>query len=709
MGRPPRLGGAAHRREHAYWQSRLIEGLDTRMGAVISTYDSQRRQLRQALILATIQDPNNKDVLSKITGLRKLIVEHPHLCATAAREAAHKFDYSPTSLDAAYHELDRLFTVYEAGRILKSAKMRKGPVACPLGHHAVRFDSLATHPQAKPHPLCGICDKRASSGYYCSYCSYNVCIVCSVIYCSHGHEMTLWTHEESDHSCVVCKRHPIHAGYRCNTCEVDVCDFCTYKDGRAEITKEIFARMESNLKYMRERMSESPTADSTIRTMKKSVGAGDSYPTILHLVRFATQVADKKETVRLEVILTRITKEVNRLRSILTTDTDLSKTQARVAGQIPVFPSAPLSESELMAFSRHEVSKLRVLVDSHFLAKSVVARGRVKVACPLGHAAVPYSRNPSIYMMQGTENGVVDTSTILPPYCKICSLLADEGHNCSFCEYDLCQTCSDVYCSEGHAMVLWTIPEARGQRCYVCNKQELTAGYHCRLCFLNLCDMCTRKERRLDVRGKWERELQEIIEFMRENRKRSDMARYLHWRKVSVIGSLGTLCEYVRELRVCKMKAEKQLKFKGLIDKMKTLKAEIILHVDFSATAVRESNNHNGPDGWFFRTKREARAELRRLNGIVELDRIMKGIEVRLASGVACVLGHAMVPLKDVKTLPLPVLDAGPDPNWEDALAQSIVQELELRRKLASKKSVLSPSGKSFRAVATPGQQPPTT
>lgn len=673
------------------------------MGAAISSYDSQRRQLRQALIMTTIQDPGNKDILGKIAGLRKLVIENPHLCATAAREAEHKFDYSPTSLDAAYHELDRLFTIYEAGRILKSAKMRKGPVACPLGHHAVHFASVSKHPQPKPPPVCGICDKRAPSGYYCSYCNYNVCMVCSVVYCTYGHEMTLWSHEESDHNCVLCKRYPIHAGYRCNLCDhYDICDLCTYKDGRAIITKQIFARMEDNLKYMREKMSESPTAEQTIRNMKKSVGAGDAYPTILHLVRFAAQVADTREVVRLETILTRITKEVNRLRAVLVTNPDICKTHAMIVKEgPPVFPTAPLSEGHLVAFSTKTVSRLSVLVNSHFMAKSVLARSCSQVACPLGHAAVHFKRNPGIYNMQGMENGVAETNTILPPYCKICSLLAEGGHNCSFCEYDLCETCAIVYCAEGHAMVLWTIPEARGQRCYVCNKEGLTAGYHCQQCFVNLCDMCTRKERRLDVREKWDRELQEIITFMAENKKRSDMARYLSWRQMSVIGSLGVLCDYVRDLRVRKMVAEKQIKFKSFIDKMKALKSEIILDIDWSATAVRESNKHNGPDGWFFRTKREAKNELRRLRDIVELYRVMKGVDVRLTAGVACVLGHAMVPLKDSNTLPKPVVsdNQGPDEDWEDKMAMSLKEELEQRRKSSSSKKTASVSpGRRFPA-----------
>jgi hypothetical protein len=699
------------------------------MGAVISNYESQRRELRKALILATISDPNNKDLLGKITGLQRLIIEeHPELCATAARESARKFDYSPTSQDAAYHELDRLFTVYETGRILRSTKVRKGPVACPLGHHAVYFGELKDHPNPKPKPRCGICEKNTTSGYHCSYCDYNVCPICCVVYCSYGHEMILWTHEESDLQCCVCLMHPIHAGYRCKECEVDVCDFCTHKEGRAELTRRIFARMEANIIFMREHMHESATANEAIRILKKgSVGTTDGFPTILHLVKYGLQIANTKELVRLEVIQTRVIKEAMRLRDVLTANSDLCKTHARVKADVPTYPSPPLSEDQLLLYARREVSKLRVLFDAHTMAKSVATRSRAKVACPLGHAVFPFDGQggPRVYQVQAMENGVSDpAATLLPPYCKICArLCATEsggGYNCPYCEYDLCPTCSVVFCSEGHQMVLWTIPEARGQRCYVCGKEELTAGYHCRQCFLNLCDMCTRQERRLDVRLKWERELDDIMNYMHDNRKRSDMAKYLHWRSKSVFVSLGALIDYVRHMRVCKATAEKQVRFKVFIDKMKNIRADIVADVEWSVTAVRESSNHVGPDGWYFRTKREAKNELRRLKAIVNLSNEAKRPEARHDSGIACVLGHAMVPLKDAKTRPRKVVvqEEVDWEHWENVMADSIRQELNERTSLSSSSSskkkmkrgklVLSPSGKSFGSKSSTAQSPPT-
>jgi len=231
-----------------------------KMGAAVgvqSNYDKQRRQLRQNLIQSVINDPKNQDVLSNIKALREMIIENDHICATAALEKAHKFDHSATSSDAAFHELDRLFTIYETGRILKSKKFREtGTVSCPLGHHSVPFENLEEYPSTvekleRNPPMCNICEKPTASGFHCSYCQYNTCKMCSSIYCTYGHEMVLWTYGESDCSCVVCDKHPVFSGYRCTQCpDYDICDLCTYKEGRAAIAETIVGRMEENLKYV---------------------------------------------------------------------------------------------------------------------------------------------------------------------------------------------------------------------------------------------------------------------------------------------------------------------------------------------------------------------------------------------------------------------------------------------------------------------------
>jgi hypothetical protein len=210
-----------------------------------------------------------------------------------------------------------------------------------------------------------------------------------------------------------------------------------------------------------------------------------------------------------------------------------------------------------------------------------------------------------------------------------------------------------MYCSEGHEMLMWTIPEAQGQRCYVCSKANITQGYHCTKCFVNLCDMCTKKERRLDVRAKWDEELQELMQFMHDSRHKSDLAKFYNWRTHTQIISLGILCDLVRELRLAKYKAEKQIKYKLLIDKMKVIRADLAVNQDMSKLAGREAARNTGPDGYVFKTKGLAKNELRRLHSIIARDIHCRMSERRQRAGVACPLGHAMARLRDRRDRPL--------------------------------------------------------
>jgi hypothetical protein len=84
-------------------------------------YQKERSDLRKALILSFVGNPENKDVLSRIKAVRAILTQHSDICSTAERESNH--DYSPISLEAAENELDRLFTIYETGIILKSAQV----------------------------------------------------------------------------------------------------------------------------------------------------------------------------------------------------------------------------------------------------------------------------------------------------------------------------------------------------------------------------------------------------------------------------------------------------------------------------------------------------------------------------------------------------------------------------------------------------------
>jgi hypothetical protein len=56
--------------------------------------------------------------------------------------------------------------------------------------------------------------------------------------------------------------------------------------------------------------------------------------------------------------------------------------------------------------------------------------------------------------------------------CQVCGTSNESrligGHTCTHCEYNLCKDCSVVYCRKGHAMKIWTLPEAISQSCNLC-------------------------------------------------------------------------------------------------------------------------------------------------------------------------------------------------------------------------------------------------
>lgn len=200
-------------------------------------------------------DPTNQDILSKIKTLREILIEYPDINRTAYLEQVKQSEEEAglTSTQSAYHELDRLFTLYETCNILRSVQCRIGNVACPLGHFAAFFDDFKTIQDGKQPIHCNICDKVAKDGYHCGYCFYSLCIPCSVIYCCHGHSMKLWTHPESQHACVVCLKQPIYRGYRCTLCPDDynICDYCTRKEGRAAVQHVIMDNMKELLGNLR--------------------------------------------------------------------------------------------------------------------------------------------------------------------------------------------------------------------------------------------------------------------------------------------------------------------------------------------------------------------------------------------------------------------------------------------------------------------------
>jgi hypothetical protein len=611
-------------------------------------YQKERSELRKALILSFIGNPAHQDVLSRIKAVRSTLIAHPELCATAAREAAHEFDYSPTSLEAAHIELDRLFTIYETNTILKSVQCRIGTVACPMGHYAPYFGDPSSHPASmgkkKAKIKCNLCGKSCTAGHNCSYCEYNLCLPCSTIYCCNGHSLKLWTHPESQHACVVCLKVPITAGYRCTVCDdYDICDLCTAKPGRATVQQIILNRMTDYLSYMETHQSESATAMKTLAEHRRKM-ATNAYATTLELYLFSESLHAVKDICVREVFVTRTTKEVLRLRSILSYGSKYSATAMQES----------LKEGN---FTAEEITRLRILLEWSEREKSVVVRSQHVVACPLGHAAHHFTGRPLQYLRRDAALNLAQKKSGKKnlAICKVCDrVCAPEGFHCDFCEYDLCTTCSVIYCTQGHAMHMWTVPEASQACCVLCDATNLQSGYHCNICQEDVCDWSTSREGRGDIRVVWEKEMNELIAFMKANKRLSGVAQFYNWRHSNYIVSLGLLCEYVRELRTAKRTAEAQIKQKPIIDKMKEYRAELAKDVAYSATAVRETAK---PEHYIFPTKKKALAEATRLQNILQHGYMLAAPERRLQAGIACPLGHAMSPLdSDTAHQPYPPL-----------------------------------------------------
>eukprot|EP01038_Epipyxis_sp_PR26KG_P006541 gene6541-8987_t len=592
-------------------------------------YHKERSELRKALMMSFIEGSENKDILEKIALIRSIIIQHPHICATAAKESENKIDYTPTSSESALYELNRIYTIYETHTILKSVQCRIGPVACPIGHYAPYFEIASNTNNSNAAffsnlffnnnndlPKCAICSKLANSGYQCSYCSYTVCVPCSVIYCSNGHAMKLWTHAESQHTCSLCKKQPVTSGYRCLQCvdETDFCDYCTYKEGRKMVQDEILARVAVDLQYMIDHQDESETAKKTVKEHRKKM-KNNLYPTTLALYEFSMSLHDIQVICVAEVRQTRITREILRLRAILKEGIEFCATAKR---------EALITEN----YTAQEMERLTILVSSSDLAKSVLIRNSSIVACPLGHAAIHFIGKPQQYIRR--DNGVSGSNRKV--VCKVCDRVA----------------------LEGHPMVLWTVPEA-AVSCYLCSKEPISRGYHCSYCNHDMCDMCTTKAGRGSVRNAWDAEMNELIEFLQENKKYSDQALYYHWRHKNYVVSVGNLVDYVKELRIAKQRTIKQVQQKPIIDKIKDLRGIISLHTEICMTAKRESERSKD---YIYSSKRAANQELDRLQAIIDESDHMKTLASRAKASVACPLGHGMIFIKE---LPLDLQAVSPE------------------------------------------------
>lgn len=626
-------------------------------------YQRERQQLRQELMKQFERNPQHQDILAKIKALKALIVIHPHINVTAKIEMEQDIDTTPTGIQSAFMELDRLFTIYETSTILKSGQCRLGPVACPLGHHAAYFDnfnilndSIASNgnssSNAQKRIQCNICDKVATNGYHCSYCFYSLCVPCSVIYCCNGHRMKLWTHPEAQHECVVCHDFPITSGYRCVACEpYDICDYCTWKDGRKTVQKVILDRAAKDIQYIDDHQSESETAMKTITEHKRHITK--LYPTTLLLYQFEQDLHRIKEICRQEVILTRITKAIIALRAKLVYGKEYSKTAYEISLQ---------TEN----YTAEEQARLQGLSDWTDQLQSFAVRTQHTIACPLAHAMFPFEGLPQQYAKRREEEELraaqesisrklmpfgfnvkkkkynVDPYTVV---CRVCDRVAASGYHCDFCEYDLCHLCSVIYCGEGHRMIMWTEPYGQEQ-CFLCNSNPLTTGYRCRTCHVDMCDICTTKSGRNKIRNNWDAEMATLIEFLQANKRLSDVAMFYQWRHNNQIVAIGNLVEYVKELREAKKRTERQVIQKPIIDKIKLLRAEVIKYADLCATAAREANR---TENFVFTNKKKATEEMMRLTDILKIMIYAQAAERRSAAGIACPLGHAMGTIRSAK------------------------------------------------------------
>ena len=441
----------------------------------VKTYAQERKELRKKLILKFNEEETSQEMVNNIRDLRSLLVQNRELCATSRREYAHKYDNSATCMESAEVELLRLFKIFEHGRYLKSAAGRdKGSIACPYGHIMKPFEE-GEYPLAYSTgtigtiPSCQICDRKCTlGGTHCDYCEYDLCKVCSVVYCAEGHATKLWTLGEGDYACSVCRVEPITSGYHCDICIVDICDLCSYKPGRLAVQEFQLREMNDLISFMKEFMVESWTAKLLVdRHALPGTRKGYMLSTqTLH--DYVYELRTGKASTQEQVEQYRVWEEVCALRL------DIAKENNAVARR---------ELKNVGNFTPMEITRLKRVIAVSARARSVFARRNYYVGCPVGHYAAPFVGVPPAWYKLDR-----------PPLCSICERIADSGCYCPICEYPLCDTCTTIYCMEAHPMKMWTEPEiAINVTCLLCKKEHITTGYHCDICNEDMCDECTSK------------------------------------------------------------------------------------------------------------------------------------------------------------------------------------------------------------------------
>ena len=360
-------------------------------------YSNQRKKVRSSL--SKKGKASYAEIVRQIDNLRKLLKRHSEYCSTAREEIKLELEFEPTSYEAVKRELDRLYTLYEEERYRKSVLGRITRNGCPLGHAMVDFDECK-HPEVlsttfEGDPMkysftCIICERQAKSGSTCTYCKYDLCQRCAIVYCKEGHTMVLWTDPESQHCCIVCDQQNIHAGYKCNKCwDYDFCDMCTARPGRLAVQKGMSEEIERIVEYMTPHIHESTKAKKYVAQYKKEK-AEDPYPSTLEVFNKVSKYRKLKNMVTDEIILDRLIVELKRLRGIFCVDIELCEASLR-------------EHKRPEYYTGKEVIRLKNVLKSYEFARSKCMRDRTVIACPIGHAMFPFEGIPEVYSIMDSD------------------------------------------------------------------------------------------------------------------------------------------------------------------------------------------------------------------------------------------------------------------------------------------------------------------
>ena len=492
--------------------------------------------------------------------------------------------------------------------------------------------------------VCRICDQNVRQGYHCTYCDYNVCSKCAPMYCTEGHICKLWTNPEAELACSVCSAGPLMGGYHCNECmDFDLCDMCSYRDPRKYIQSIILKERAELVEWIRSRVNASETAYNAMKYHATDV-TDDPCPTTLYHFNSLKYYRDCKKQIEWEVLFDILKQQIKALRQAYLVDMEYCQTVLRNALR-PI------------VFTEDEKVRLEDCIRVFERARSEHERCKTVVGCPLGHAMSSYDRVPDTYRVSPEKKikNVLDDDFDAPeideesvaedPFvgCSLCHRIAHDGYHCSLCEFELCMTCKTMHCDKGHSQGMWTVPEAAGATCHYCGKENITSGYHCNACGTDMCDFCTRVEKRQERKVIIEKEIKAMMEYMIENRRNSDVARFYQWRKLNYVVSEGYLYEYLCEMRTAFYRAKKQVKYKELILEMKQLRKEIIEKLPRHLCKASADEQLEVPL-YYFDSKKEAVAERNRLKAILDANLQMKTVRGRSGCVVACPQGHGMIP-----------------------------------------------------------------